>query len=79
MPLLAALGIGDGLWARFASLISVELYDNASSSSGQVVRVIYNGKVQHIPDCSDASGLCDYASFKQKLQVIIPTTEECGK
>jgi len=66
MPMLAAL-IGDnwdGKWAKYAALVSFELYTPATGST-QLFRAIYNGKVitSSFAGCTDTSELCDVANL----------------
>jgi len=80
MPLLGALGIGDGMWARFAALIAIEVYDHAATPSTRAVRVIYNGVEQRIPACDGGvDALCDYDVFKKAAMAVVPTEQECGR
>jgi ubiquitin-like domain-containing CTD phosphatase 1 len=59
MPLLAAI-LGDnwdGLWASYASYVTVEVYASRASpanSSTDLFRIVYNGVPQLVPGCEDS-------------------------
>ena len=69
MPLLVALRVDDGLWAPYASMILIELYQTKDKKS--LVRIIYNGKVLSPPFCGD-NGLCDYEKMNDYLATVTP-------
>jgi hypothetical protein len=69
-PLAAALGFSSGTWARYASRIVFELYQNTKSSGKFSIRVLYNGYVVTplLPFCRgdervQKSGLCQLREF----------------
>lgn len=60
MPFLAAL-MGeswDQKWARYAAMITIELYANSDSSGDDLFRLTYNGEALPMPGCAGAT-LCD--------------------
>jgi len=71
MPLLAALlgDAWDGKWASYAALVSFEVYSASSASQvgvgGYYFRMIYNGKVVRLPDCS--ADLCPLDTLLETL------------
>jgi len=58
MPLLAALGLWDEKWAPYASMVTLELYQENSSPENFYTRIIYNGKELRHKDCADQDALC---------------------
>merc|ERR1712065_12766 len=64
MPFLDVMGVWDGVWAPYASLISIELY-NDTDTSETLVRVVYNGKPMILPECS--SELCSAQALVDAL------------
>jgi hypothetical protein len=76
MPVLAALGVYDGIWAPYASLISFEVWQH--DSTGDVsVRVVYNGDEMRLPACGGAV-MCPVDKFVTLLQSLVPAAAECA-
>lgn len=60
MPFLAAL-MGeswDAKWARYAAMVTIELYANSDGSENDLFRLTYNGEALAMPGC-DGATLCD--------------------
>ncbi len=67
MPFLAAV-LADGwdrMWAGYAALVTIELYEAAAGDASYWFRLVYNGKPQVLPGCNDT--LCDVAVLLQAL------------
>lgn len=52
MPYLAALGVWDGEWANYASIVTHELWQ--AENGDHYVRLAYNGKELILPGCDEA-------------------------
>lgn len=70
MPVLAALGAWDGVWAPYASLITLELWKNAQNSF--VVRLLYQAQPLKIPGCSGGE-FCSWSDFQTILTPLLLT------
>ena len=73
VPILTALGVWDGVWTPYASMINFELYYYHTSGE-YYVRVLYNSSEINLPaPCS--SVLCPATIFfKQFLPALFPTS-----
>jgi len=67
-PIIATLGMYDGLWPPYRSHAHFELWRNASGK--YFVQVKYNNKVLLPPGCSDV--MCPYEQFQNLLNSRIP-------
>lgn len=65
LALLAAMGIWDGQWVGYASLLTIEVYNSSVPNANALFRVVYNGLPVVLPGC--ASALCDIDSIIQVL------------
>eukprot|EP01095_Lingulamoeba_sp_RSL-Kostka_P017545 TRINITY_DN9192_c0_g1_i1.p1 TRINITY_DN9192_c0_g1~~TRINITY_DN9192_c0_g1_i1.p1 ORF type:complete len:432 (-),score=133.86 TRINITY_DN9192_c0_g1_i1:86-1381(-) len=75
-PMLIALGVWDGFWTPYASMIVFELYKYQGYNPPQyTVRMIYNGKEMNIPDCNNI--YCDFDTFSSIVAPLKPTPEFC--
>jgi len=68
-PLLAILGLFDGLWPPYASHIEFELWQDSNENYGVILK--YNGDILTLPCCT--SSLCPYDTFRQFAIQLIPT------
>lgn len=78
MPLLQALGVYDGVWTPYASLVSLELMNLTVAGQGQgyAVRMIYQGKVMQMKGCSGV--LCPIQEFEALVTSLVPTAAQCA-
>jgi hypothetical protein len=76
MSFLAAYQVWNNQWVPYASTINLELYEGTGSASDWGLRMIYNGNVLTIPGC-DGQELCDYQTFYEISQQLIPSSSEC--
>ena len=47
-PVLAAFGVWDGTWPRYAAMMTLELFHMSSAPATPLVRMVYNGQVLHV-------------------------------
>lgn len=52
MPFLSALGVWDGEWASYASIVTMELWE--AENGDHYTRMAYNGKELILPGCDEA-------------------------
>lgn len=74
MPLLSALGVYDGLWAKYAANLLVEIWLPAPGAQAGAeggarephVRLLYDGKVitHRLAGCAPNASLCPFAAFE---------------
>jgi acid phosphatase len=69
IQLLVALQLDKGIWPPYGSMMIIELYQ--STSSGPVVRLIYNGVVEVPPFCKGQQ-LCAFNNYNQYLPSVTP-------
>lgn len=76
MPYLNALGMWDGKWAPYASVLIHELFQS-SLTRKYYVRMIYNGEPLLIPGCVDY--FCEFELFSRNAEPVIRrnVTNEC--
>eukprot|EP01096_Ripella_sp_DP13-Kostka_P016378 TRINITY_DN795_c0_g1_i1.p1 TRINITY_DN795_c0_g1~~TRINITY_DN795_c0_g1_i1.p1 ORF type:complete len:463 (-),score=200.17 TRINITY_DN795_c0_g1_i1:35-1342(-) len=72
-PILVALGVWDGVWTPYASMINFELYKYQTSGKFYV-RVLYNGSEIKLPAPCSAVLCPSDVFFNQFLGPILPTT-----
>ena len=78
MPFLAAL-LGwdwDQQWARYAAMVTIELYENANSGSSDLFRLTYNGKALPMPGCNGAT-LCDVNVLLDLMSFAVENNPDC--
>ena len=82
MPLLAALGVWDGKWAPYASLVVMETYyipndDDFKSNRG--FRIVYNGDVltDKMEGCEGAGEICDLQVLVDYLSEFATNDRDC--
>jgi hypothetical protein len=77
MPVLAALGVWDHVWAPYASIITLELWKNPQGSF--YVRLLYQGEPLKIPGCSDGV-FCSWSDFNAVLEphLLSKPTLDCA-
>ncbi|XP_010190494.1 PREDICTED: lysophosphatidic acid phosphatase type 6, partial [Mesitornis unicolor] len=73
IPLLVALGTFDGKWPRYASDVTLELYQDRQSKEW-LVRVSYCGEEQVVKGCR--AGLCPLEEFLDVLSQYSVSPEE---
>ncbi|XP_011406697.1 PREDICTED: counting factor 60-like [Amphimedon queenslandica] len=69
IQLLVALGIDEGIWPPYSSMMLFELY--STSTAPAAVRVLYNGKIKTLPFCNGQE-LCSYETFSNYLSTVTP-------
>ena len=69
IPILVALQVDTMEWPPYASLMLMELFDQAGK---RYVRVTYNGQVLSLSFCGSQT-LCDYETFSNYLKSITPS------
>lgn len=78
LPLLFAFGVEDGKWPAYASKMVFELLQaEEGHTTHHAVRMVYNGKVRHIPGCGGA--VCPWKKFEEIAAAIVPSHEECAE
>jgi hypothetical protein len=83
MPMLAALGVWDGGWAPYASLLAIELYyvKGASSKfpSSRAFRIVYDGEVLtgKFKGCEVDNELCDFSLLDEHLKTFAKYDSDC--
>ncbi|GMI06846.1 hypothetical protein TrRE_jg12384, partial [Triparma retinervis] len=83
MPLLAALGVWDGAWSPYASMLVIEtyLYPGYPSDfpSGRAFRLVYNGDVLtgSFEGCGGSGDLCDLGLLTGYLEGFAKDDRDC--
>jgi len=72
MPFLAATlkANWDRRWARYAAMISIELFSSSTVGEDDLFRFVYNGQVLQVPGCppvNTGESLCNYKMLIEAL------------
>jgi len=77
MPVLAALGVWDGAWAPYASMIVVETY--YVDADERAFRLVYNGDVltSKVGGCVEGEELCKLETLTNYLETFAVYDRDC--
>lgn len=78
MPFLAAL-LGDSWdrkWARYAALVSIEIYNSTVVGSDDMFRMVYNGEPLLFPGCTTT--ICDVSVLLGSMSFAQETMPDCA-
>ena len=89
MPLLVTLGVWDGQWAPYASMIALELHEVNIDGLGSksifrsnfAFRIVYNGQVltSRVEGCTEDLELCDADVLIDKLRKFARRDIDCER
>ena len=87
MPVLASMGVWDGKWSPYASMLNVETYfigfSNPSYPTSRAFRMVYNGEVitSRLPGCENADEpeLCDLSYLIDAISKFAKYDRDCAR